>query len=77
MSKVLVARYCPCEDIYLIPPDWDLDDVYIRRHNIYYKNKNVTDLIKHHHLDTDYKEPMDVYVDDNMRSFFEDDEDLI
>ena len=77
MSKVLVARYCPTEDIYLIPPSWSLDDVVIRRHNIYYKNKNVTDLIQHHHLDCDYKEPMDVFVNDDMRTFFENEEDLI
>ena len=77
MSVCLVARYCPTEDIYLIPPSWDLNDVIIRRHNIYYKNKNVTDVVQHHHLYTDYKEPADVYVDDDMKSFFENEEDLI
>ena len=77
MSKVLVARYCPTEDLFLIPPDWDMAEIYVRRHNIYYKGKNVTDVISHHHLDCDYKEPMDVYVNNDMMGFFEDDEDLI
>ena len=39
MSKVLVARYCPTEDLFLIPPDWDMAEIYVRRHNIYYKGK--------------------------------------
>ena len=74
MSKCLVARYCPLEVVYLIPPDWDLDQIEIKRHNIYYKNKNVTDLVKSVELDADYKTPCDVYVDDGMKSFFESDD---
>ena len=77
MSKCLVTRYTPLEVVYLIPPDWDLNNVEVIRHNIYYKNKNVTDIIKSVELDADYKTPSDMYIDDGMRSFFEDDEDLI
>lgn len=77
MSKCLVTRYTPLEVVYLIPPDWSLNDVEVIRHNIYYKNKNVTDIIKSVELDADYKTPSDMYVDDGMRSFFEDDDDLI
>ena len=35
------------ENVYLILPHWDMNDMYTRRHNIYHKNKNVTDIVEH------------------------------
>jgi hypothetical protein len=77
MSKVLVTRYSALEVLYLIPPDWNTTDIDIRRHNIYHKGKNVTDIIKSVELEGDCKTPIDMFIDDGMKSFFEDDEDLI
>jgi hypothetical protein len=70
-GKCLIAKYHPHETVYLIPEHYDLSKVNIRRQNIYYDGKNVTDVVKSVELESDFKMPCDVYVNEDMRSFFE------